>query len=246
MRSESKRVKLMARVKELESQIAVTRIALRKLEKDNEDANGALRVDVLFKRSEFNMQERELAEVRGCDVLFASARFLCRRLSCIGKLSATHGYRFLCDDVASLVVPTQVNRLLHEANQQEESNWAAVMKPVLATDMASGKVQQQGFQAVSSAAENSCLRFYLTSKELLEAQKRRHRHMVHEVALTLDERMKQLQVCVARQRWLSLLSHGFPGGLSCRHARWCSCSVFTSVVWTPRQLQRRHTQRWHI
>lgn len=63
MRSEAKRGKLAAKISDLEAAVAVARIALRKSEKDNEESGGNLRAEVLLKRSELSILERELNEV---------------------------------------------------------------------------------------------------------------------------------------------------------------------------------------
>ncbi len=64
MRSESKRSKLAVRNSEVEANLAAARVALRAIQVQNEDRNGELRAEVLFKKSAVTMLERELSEVR--------------------------------------------------------------------------------------------------------------------------------------------------------------------------------------
>lgn len=67
------------------------------------------------------------------------------------------------------------------------------MAPTTATALASGKAQSVGFAGVSPAAETACLRFYLTVKEQLAANKRRSAFGRFEETMSMEERIRQLQ-----------------------------------------------------
>ena len=63
MASLGRRQKLTERIAEMEVQVAVCKIELGRVQRDNEQSNGGHRAEVILKRSQLNGLERELNEV---------------------------------------------------------------------------------------------------------------------------------------------------------------------------------------
>ena len=114
----------------------------------------------------------------------------------------------------------QMKRQLEASIKQEEATWGAVMTVETAEDMLTGKARGTGFGGVSKPAESSCIRFFLTVKESLEARRRQLRAKLEATAADWEDRKRQMHVRITILPVLRLLvSH------SCVECDRCSAVV---------------------